>query len=144
MVNYDEANTFYSHCGDTRSGSLSSLVDALDELPLFPTSVFDRDPVSDGFQVGWDPRIVSGFNEVVETGLEFLDNPSRHVRENVHQSAWGNTYSLSPRIAATVIALVLNSVTLGCSPAGYSKPKRFTSGRYMCYVVLVNERSSTW
>ena len=70
-----------SHCGDTRSGGLSSFIDALDEFPLFPASVFDSDPVSNGLQVWRNPRVVSSFNKVIETRLKFLDDPSEGVNE---------------------------------------------------------------
>jgi hypothetical protein len=96
--------------------------------------MFDRDPVSDGLQIGRDPRIISSFNEVAEARLEFLDDPSKDVRETFGGRAYGITHSSSPRIAATVIASVLSLVVLGSSPAGYSKPKRFTSGRNTCCV----------
>lgn len=73
-----------SHRSDARSGSFPSLIDALDEFPLFPASVLDYDPISDGLQVGRYPRVVSSFNEVVEARLEFFDDPSEGFREAFH------------------------------------------------------------
>jgi len=122
------------HCSDARSGSLSGFVDVLDELPLLPASVLDRGPVSDGLQIGRDPRIVSGFNEVVEARLEFLDDPLEEVRGTFNECGRRTTHSSSPQMAAILTTSVLSLVVLGCSPVGYSKPKRFTRGRYTCYM----------
>jgi len=131
-----------SHCSDTGGGGLPSLIDALDEFPLFPAPVPDYDPISDSLQVGRNPRVVSSFDEVVETRLEFLDDPSEDFREAFDECAQRFTYSSSPRIAATVITSVLSFVVLGCSPAGYSKPKRFTRGRNTCCMEGLMKRAT--